>query len=232
MKTQRIASENDAAAAEGVVPVISATRNSAPRRLLKGLNAVSGVPMMLRLLTTTAVVAVGLLAAPPIFAQTGQPGHAAATSAKDALDQEDKTFVREAAIGGMAEVELSKIAQKSENGDVKRFADRMIADHTEANEQLTTIATGLGVDLPKTLDSQHERIRQELQTLHGKAFDDQYVHDMVEDHNKAVKLFQQEERSGHNTELKQFAQKTLPTLEEHQKMALELSHKLSQTAAR
>jgi len=188
--------------------------------------------MMLRLLATTAVVAVGLLAAPPIFAQTGQPGHAAATSAKDALDQEDKTFVREAAIGGIAEVELSKIAQKSENGDVKRFADRMIADHTKANEQLTSIATGLGVDLPKTLDSEHERIRHKLQTLHGKTFDDQYVHDMVEDHNKAVKLFQQEERSGHNTELKQFAQKTLPTLEEHQKMALELSHKLSQTAAR
>ena len=195
---------------------------------------------MLRLLATTAVVAVGLLAAPPIFAQTGQPGHAAATSAKDALDQEDKTFVREAAIGGMAEVELSKIAQKSENGDVKRFADRMIEkrfadrmieDHTKANEQLTSIMTGLGVDLPKALDSEHERIRQKLQTLHGKAFDDQYMHDVVEDHNKAVKLFQQEERSGHNTELKQFAQKTLPTLEEHQKMALELSHKLSQTAA-
>jgi putative membrane protein len=68
--------------------------------------------------------------------------------------------------------------------------------------------------------------------LHGKAFDDQYTHAMVEDHNKAVKLFQQEERSGRNTELKQFAQKTLPTLEEHQKMALELSRKLSQTAAR
>jgi putative membrane protein len=190
-----------------------------------------GVTMMLRLLTTTAVVAVGLLAAPLSFAQTGQP-HAAATAAKDALDQEDKTFVREAASGGMAEVELSKVAQKSENGDVKRFADRMIEDHTKANEQLTSIATGLGVDIPKALDSEHERMRQKLQTLHGKAFDDQYMHDMVEDHNKAVKLFQQEERSGHNAELKQFAQKTLPTLEEHQKMALELSRKLSQTAAR
>jgi putative membrane protein len=75
-------------------------------------------------------------------------------------------------------------------------------------------------------------MREKLQTLHGKAFDDQYAHDMVEDHNKAVKLFQQEERAGHNTELKQFAQKTLPTLEEHQKMAVELSRKLSQTAAR
>ena len=186
--------------------------------------------MMLRLLTTTAVIAVGLLAAPPIFAQTGQPGHAA-TSAKDALDQEDKTFVKEAATGGMAEVELSKIAQKSENADVKRFAERMIEDHTKANEQLASIATGLGVEMPKTVDSEHERMREKLQTLHGKAFDDEYTHAMVEDHNKAVKLFQQEERSGHNSELKQFAQKTLPTLEEHQKMALELSRKLSQTAA-
>jgi putative membrane protein len=188
--------------------------------------------MMLRLLTTTAVVAVGLLAAPLSFAQTGQPSHAAATSAKDALDQEDKTFVREAATGGMAEVELSKIAQKSENADVKRFAERMIEDHTKANDQLTSIATGLGVEMPKTVDSEHQRMREKLQTLHGKAFDDQYTRDMVEDHNKAVKLFQQEERSGHNTELKEFAQKTLPTLEEHQKMALELSRKLSQTAAR
>lgn len=188
--------------------------------------------MMLRLLTTTAVVAVGLLAAPPVFAQTGQTSHTAATSAKDALDQEDRTFVKEAAIGGMSEVELGKIAQKSENADVKRFADRMIEDHTKANEQLTSIVTGLGVDMPKTLDSEHERMREKLQPLHGKAFDDQYTHDMVEDHSKAVKLFQQEERSGHNTELKQFAQKTLPTLEEHQKMALELSRRLSQTAAR
>jgi putative membrane protein len=58
------------------------------------------------------------------------------------------------------------------------------------------------------------------------------MHAMVEDHNKAVKLFQQQERTGHNAELKQFAQKTLPTLEEHQKMALQLSQKLSQTAAK
>jgi predicted outer membrane protein len=70
--------------------------------------------MMLRLLTTSAVVAVGLLAAPPMFAQTGQPSRTAAASVKDALNQEDKNFLKEAAIGGMAEVELSKIAQKSE----------------------------------------------------------------------------------------------------------------------
>ena len=190
---------------------------------------------MMRLLPMTAVVvAVGLIAAPASFAQSGQPhaaGQPATSAAKDTLNQEDKTFVKEAAIGGMAEVQLSKIAQKSENADVKSFADRMVRDHTAANDQLAAIAKGLGADMPSKLDSEHERMRDKLQALHGKAFDEQYMRDMVEDHNKAVKLFQQEGRTGHNPELKQFAQKTLPTLEEHQKMAVELSRRLSQTAA-
>jgi putative membrane protein len=192
---------------------------------------------MIGMLTTAAtVLAAGLIFAPASFAQSsqshpsGQP--AASSTAKATLNQEDRTFVKEAATGGMAEVQLSKLAQKSENAEVKSFADRMVRDHTAANEQLTTIAGSLGVELPKTLDSEHDRIREKLQTLHGKAFDDQYVHAMVEDHNKAVKLFQQEERTGHDAELKQFAQKTLPTLEEHQKMARQLSQKLAQTAAR
>jgi putative membrane protein len=185
---------------------------------------------MIRLLTRTAVFVVGLLLGAASYAQTSQPN--APSAAKDTLNQEDKTFVKEAGIGGIAEVELSKLAQKSDNAEVKSFADRMIRDHTAANQELTAIATGLGVDMPKALDAEHERLRQKLQTLHGKAFDEQYMNGMVEDHEKAVKLFQQEEHSGHNAELKQFAQKTLPTLQEHQKMALELSHKVSQAAAK
>ena len=191
---------------------------------------------MIRLLTTTALFAAGLLLAPGSFAQTSQPNApsraAPAGTAAEALNQEDQTFVKEAGIGGMAEVELSKLAQKSENADVKSFADRMIRDHTKANQELTTIATGLGVDAPKALDPEHERMRQKLQGLHGKPFDEQYIQGMVEDHNKVVKLFKDEERSGSNNSLKQFAQKTLPVLQEHQTMALELSNKVSQASAR
>jgi predicted outer membrane protein len=58
------------------------------------------------------------------------------------------------------------------------------------------------------------------------------MHDMVQDHNETVTLFQTEERSGHSTELKQFAQKTLPILPTHQKMAQELSRKVTQAVAR
>ena len=141
-------------------------------------------------------------------------------------------FVKEAAAGGLAEVELSKLAQKSENADVKSFADRMVQDHTAANQELMTIATGLGIAVPKALDAQHERVRQNLAALHGKVFDERYMQDMVEDHNKTVALFQAEERSGSSAELKQFAQKTLPTLQTHQRMAQELSRKVTQASAR
>jgi putative membrane protein len=182
-------------------------------------------------LTRIAVFALGVVLGAAAYAQTSPPSAPpAAPGAKETLNQEDKTFVKEAAIGGMAEVELSKLAQKSENADVKKFADRMVQDHRAANQQLTTIATSLGVDVPKALDQQHEQMRQKLATLHGKAFDEQYMHGMVEDHNKAVTLFQQEERSGSSAQLKQFAQKTLPTLQEHQKMAQELSRKTQASA--
>jgi putative membrane protein len=68
-------------------------------------------------------------------------------------------------VGGMAEVELSKIAQKSENPDVKRFADRMVQDHAAANDQLRQIATGLGLEVPKAFDSEHQRVREKIETL-------------------------------------------------------------------
>jgi putative membrane protein len=133
---------------------------------------------MVRLLTTTAVVAVGLFAASAALAQTGQPNAAGGsvpqvpqTAPKETLSQQDKRFVAEAAEGGMTEVELSKIAEKSANPEVKRFAERMVQDHSAANTELTSIATGLGIEMPKTLSSEHQRIRDHLKSVHGKAFD-------------------------------------------------------------
>ena len=132
----------------------------------------------------------------------------------------------------MTELEISRIAEKSANPEVKHFAERMVQDHSAANTELTSIATGLGIEMPKTLAPLHQRIRDQLRSMHGKAFDQQYMRLMVDDHDKAVKLFRQESGWAHNAELKQFAQKTLPTVEQHQKMALALSHRLSETAAK
>lgn len=179
-----------------------------------------------------ALFAVGLLLSVMAYAQqTPRATSPSPATARNALNQEDRRFVQETAVGGMAEVELSKIAQKSENPDIKRFADRMVQDHTAANQELMSVTGGLGIDVPKALDHEHEQMRQNLATLHGKALDDQYMKVMVQDHNKTVKLFQQEERSGGNTQLKSFAAKALPILKEHQTTATEIARKAKQEAS-
>jgi putative membrane protein len=108
----------------------------------------------------------------------------------------------------------------------------MVQDHTKANTELTAIATEAGIEMPKTLDTDHQKIHDQLHTMHGKAFDQQYMQVMVDDHDQAVKLFQQEDSLGRDSRLKQFAHKTLPTIEEHHMMAADLSRRLSQTAAK
>ena len=112
------------------------------------------------------------------------------------------------------------MAEKSDNPDVKRFAEKMVRDHTAANKELTTIANETGVEIPKTLDTDHQKIHDQLQSRHGKGFDQQYMRVMVDDHDQAVKLFGQEDSVGHDSRLKQFAHTTLSTIEEHHKMAL------------
>lgn len=100
-------------------------------------------------------------------------------------------------------------------------------DHDPANTELTVIADEARIEMPKTLDNDHQKIHDQLQSMHAKAFDQQYMRIMVEDHGHAVKLFRQEISSAHDLRLKQFAQKVLPTIGEHQKVALDLSARLS-----
>jgi predicted outer membrane protein len=104
---------------------------------------------MFALLTRSAAIALGLaLGAVSAYAQTPSSKPAAPT-ATATLNREDQRFIKEAGAGGLAEVELSKIAQKSGNPEVKNFADRMVQDHSKANQELVTIASSLGADVPK-----------------------------------------------------------------------------------
>src|SRR5262245_61253286 len=116
---------------------------------------------MIALLTRSAVLALGVaLGATGAHAQTPAPKPAIATSAT--LNRDDQQFVKEAGAGGLGEVELSKLAQKSGNPEVKNFADRMVQDHSKANQELVTIASSLGADVPKALDAVHQRVSQKL----------------------------------------------------------------------
>jgi putative membrane protein len=161
------------------------------------------------------------MAAAPAFAQTAAPPehkeHAPKAAAKPASDQQ---FVMNVAKDGMAEVELGKLAQeKASSADVKKFAQRMVDDHSKANDELKTLAQNKNITLPTAVDATHKAHVDRMSKLSGEAFDRAYMQDMVADHRKAVEAFRMESKTGKDADVKAWAAKTLPTLEEHLKMA-------------
>jgi putative membrane protein len=144
----------------------------------------------------------------------------AKSNSKSALAGEDRTFVMKAAQDGMAEVELGRAAQQQASSDaVKQFGQRMVTDHGKANEELKSIVANKGVSLPSALDKEHAAHGEKLKRLKGPEFDREYMKHMVDDHKKAVALFEKTSKSAKDSDVKGFASKTLPTLQEHLKMA-------------
>jgi putative membrane protein len=141
-----------------------------------------------------------------------------------AMAQSDRTFVTDAAIGGMAEVEMGKLAvQKASSESVKSFGQKMVDDHSKANDELKTVAMKQKIDLPTSLDSKHQATVDRLSKLSGAAFDRAYVREMVKDHDQDVMEFKKESTSGQDAAVRDFASKTLPTLQEHQRMIRDIS---------
>jgi putative membrane protein len=158
--------------------------------------------MMMRKALFAGAVMLGLAAAPVLAA--------------------DETWVMKVAKGGMAEVELGKLAaDKASNDAVKKFGQRMVADHSKANDELKALAQKKNITLPSDIDPQDKALRDRLIKLSGPAFDQAYMKAMVSDHVKDINEFRIEGRSGKDSEIKEWATKTLPTLEEHLKMARE-----------
>ena len=176
-----------------------------------------------------AVVVLSAAIAAPASAQTktSPPKPAPKSAAKPAATSPDMTFAREAAIGGMAEVELGNLAkQKASSSDVKQFGDRMVTDHGKGGEELKQWAQSKNITLPAELDAKHKALRDRLAKLPTDAFDRQYMNEMVMDHQHDVMAFKREASSGKDADLKAWAARTLPTLEEHLKMAKDAAMKV------
>src|SRR4029079_5565623 len=100
-------------------------------------------------------------------------------------------FWTDAAMDGMTEVALGNLAlQRAQSDSVKQFAQQMVTDHTAANTELTQLAAGKNVTLPTALDAKHQAMVDKLSKLSGADFDREYMKMMVNDHEKAVKMFQ------------------------------------------
>ena len=145
----------------------------------------------------------------------------------------DRQFIKKAAEGGLAEVEFGKIAsEKAESSDVKQFGQRMVDDHTKANDQLKQVASEKGLTVPDKLSAKDAATKARLEKLSGKAFDRAYMRDMVTDHTKDVSEFRMESKNAKDPDVKNFASQTLPTLTDHLKEAKSIAPKTgAKTAA-
>lgn len=140
--------------------------------------------------------------------------------AMGSLNSQDSNFLMDAAMGGMMEVELGRVAaQKGVSDAVKQFGQKMVDDHSAANTELTSIASGKGITLPATLDEKHQAHVTKLSAMSGAEFDRAYGKMMLSDHTKDVAEFEKQSTKGTDPDLKAFAGKTLPTLQEHLQMA-------------
>jgi putative membrane protein len=160
-------------------------------------------------------------------ASASTPHQREVTAGKAMKSVTPESFASQAAIIGKAEIELGQIAlSNTQNEDVRKYAERMVKDHTAADKKLKAIAAKEDLQLPQALDQEHESLKTKLQGLKGKEFDRAYVNAMAKGHDKAVALFESASQQAQMpAELKQFAASTLPTLEQHKEMAHSLHAK-------
>jgi putative membrane protein len=127
-------------------------------------------------------------------------------------------FVQKAAMSDMYEVQAGKLAaEKGQSDAVKQFAQQMVDAHTKTTEELTGIVKtkNIKVDLPANLDAKHQKLIDDLNSASAQDFDKTYAKQQVDAHQEAVNLFKKYASQGDDADVKQFAQKTLPTIEHH-----------------
>jgi putative membrane protein len=132
------------------------------------------------------------------------------------LSKEDSSFVMEAAIGGLMEVQAGQLAeQNAQNQRVKDFGNMMVTDHSKANDELKSYASGHGITLPTELPADKQKHIDAMKNMKGAAFDKHYIAMMVEDHKEDVGKFKKQSTSANDAQLKTWAGNTLPVLQKH-----------------
>lgn len=145
---------------------------------------------------------------------------AAVAGSAAAADRATVNFMQKAGAAGLAEVQISRLALgRSNDQEIRRFAQRMVDDHSRANDELQRLARREGVSLPSRPDSAHRQAYDRLQRLRGNNFDRAYMDVMAPDHEQAVTLFRTEARNGRDRDVRDWAARVLPTLQGHRQMA-------------
>jgi putative membrane protein len=155
-----------------------------------------------------------------IFALTLLTAGSIAFAADNAgVAKADKQFFEKAAAGGMFEVEAGKLAEsKGQSAEVKSYGSMLVKDHSAANEELKALAGKKGVTLPTALPKDMQKKLDKLSN--EKKFDHEFIEDVgMHDHKKDISLFEKTSKNSKDPEVKAFAAKTLPTLQQHHQQA-------------
>lgn len=166
----------------------------------------------------TAFAAPAFAEQPP---QQPQPQPASATERHSESERHVSTshFVRQAAISDLFEIQAGRLAlDMSQNQNIKQFAQEMVNDHQKTTDQLRSIEERRDrerEELPKHLDKDYTDKLDRLKEASGVSFDREYLRSEINNHEQAVALFQSYARTGENSELKSWAERTLPVLEKH-----------------
>jgi putative membrane protein len=164
--------------------------------------------------------------------QAGTPTGATAGAGADqngamSNGMSDKTFVKKAMEGGMAEVKLGQMAsEKASSPDVKQFGQKMVDDHSKLNDQMKPIASQMGINPPSDLSGKDKALQSKLEGLSGDQFDKAYMQAMVKDHRKDLSEFQKEASNGKNPQVKDAAQQGAQVIQEHLQMAEQVAQKV------
>ena len=194
---------------------------------------------MKHLLTTASFIAA--FAIVPVWAQQqgnpagmtpGMPQSGPGMPAPNQPNVPDRNFARAAAAGGLSEVELGQLAEhEGQSSAVREFGQRMVSDHSKANAQLKELAAAASIPLPNTPDAEHRMMREQLDQVHGAAFDRTYIRGQIIDHQQTAQLLEYEIGSGQDAQLKSFASQVLPIVMQHLEMAQSIDAHLTGAAA-
>lgn len=143
-------------------------------------------------------------------------GAAGTTYSSTPLTGKDTTFVKEAASGGMMEVEAGRLAQQNATSPrIKSFAEMIVRDHLKANDELKRLASAKNMMLPDSLSKKQKDHVEMMRKMTGKEFDEHYVDMMVKDHTEDVRKFENASNNANDSDLKTWAGQTLPVLRTH-----------------
>jgi putative membrane protein len=197
---------------------------------------VMNYPSIRTILLGTALCPIALLAQnpmgpPPSTTQPNQPqtrpmqdSSTGMGNTDSSQSMKDKMFLRNAAEGGMAEVQLGQLAaEKGSSQEVKDFGQKMVSDHTALNNDMTPIAQSMGVTVPKKVNKQHQAEYDKLNGLSGDDFDKEYITAMVKDHHKDLREFRDEATSASDPTLKAAVEKGVKVISEHTMMVDKLA---------